>query len=82
MPLPIGFNNRRTGGVYCVQNRPEVAEMERVRLYDEKGNRAACRYQLPRRDDGQISLAADRVKDGRLHDPVLRENFIARIFVT
>ncbi|WP_246758692.1 transcriptional regulator MlrB, partial [Salmonella enterica] len=55
--------------------------MERVRLYDEKGNRG-------RKAGTGLFTAAMMDKypwlpieeDGRLHDPVLRENFIARIF--
>ncbi|EJQ9543653.1 DUF523 and DUF1722 domain-containing protein [Salmonella enterica] len=55
--------------------------MERIRLYDEKGNRG-------RKAGTGLFTAAMMDKypwlpieeDGRLHDPVLRENFIARIF--
>lgn len=55
--------------------------MERVRLYDEKGNRG--------RKEGTGLFTAALLEqypwlpveeDGRLHDPVLRENFIERVF--
>ncbi len=55
--------------------------MERVRLYDEKGNRG--------RKEGVGLFTAALMKqypwlpveeDGRLHDPVLRENFVERVF--
>lgn len=55
--------------------------MERVRIYDEAGN--------PGQKEGNgLFTAAMQEKypwlpveeDGRLHDPVLRENFIARVF--
>lgn len=55
--------------------------MERVRLYDEKGNRG-------RKEGTGLFTAALMTKypwlpveeDGRLHDPVLRENFVERVF--
>ncbi|HDG1694296.1 YbgA family protein [Kluyvera ascorbata] len=55
--------------------------MERVRLYDERGNRGA-------KEGVGLFTAALQARypwlpveeDGRLHDPVLRENFVARIF--
>ena len=55
--------------------------MERVRVYDEAGNRGA-------KEESGIFTAAMMARypwlpveeDGRLHDPVLRENFIARVF--
>ncbi|QBC04790.1 YbgA family protein [Enterobacter cloacae] len=55
--------------------------MERVRLYDENGNRG--------RKEGVGLFTAALLEtwpwlpveeDGRLHDPVLRENFIERVF--
>lgn len=55
--------------------------MERVRIYDEVGN--------PGQKEGSGAFTAAMQEkypwlpveeDGRLHDPVLRENFIARIF--
>ena len=53
--------------------------MERVRLYDEQGNRGA-------KEGVGLFTAALRQRypwlpieeDGRLHDPILRENFVAR----
>ncbi|MDR9891937.1 DUF523 and DUF1722 domain-containing protein [Pseudenterobacter timonensis] len=55
--------------------------MERVRLYDEKGNRG-------RKEGVGLFTAALLARypwlpleeDGRLHDPVLRENFVERVF--
>ncbi len=66
-------------GFVCVQNRPDCG-MERVRLYDEKGNRGRKGWHgaVYRRDDVDKYTAADR-EDGRLHDPVLRE-ISSRIF--
>ena len=55
--------------------------MERVRLYDENGNRG--------RKEGVGLFTATLLEtlpwlpveeDGRLHDPVLRENFVERVF--
>ena len=55
--------------------------MERVRLYDENGNRG--------RKEGVGLFTAALLEtwpwlpveeDGRLHDPVLRENFVERVF--
>jgi len=55
--------------------------MERVRLYDENGNRG--------RKEGVGLFTAALLEtwpwlpveeDGRLHDPILRENFVERIF--
>lgn len=55
--------------------------MERVRLYDEKGNRG--------RKEGMGLFTKALLEaypwlpveeDGRLHDPILRENFVARVF--
>ena len=55
--------------------------MERVRIYDEAGN--------PGQKEGNGLFTAAMLEkypwlpveeDGRLHDPVLRENFIARVF--
>ena len=55
--------------------------MERVRLYDEQGNRGA------KAGTGIFTAALlERYpwlpveEDGRLHDPVLRENFVERVF--
>lgn len=55
--------------------------MERVRLYDDKGNRG-------RKEGTGLFTAAllDKYpwlpveEDGRLHDPALRENFVERVF--
>lgn len=55
--------------------------MERVRLYDDKGNRG-------RKEGTGLFTAALLEKypwlpveeDGRLHDPALRENFVGRVF--
>ncbi len=55
--------------------------MERVRLYDENGNRG--------RKEGHGLFTAAMLErypwlpveeDGRLHDPMLRENFVERVF--
>lgn len=55
--------------------------MERVRLYDEKGNRG--------RKEGVGLFTKELLEtypwlpveeDGRLHDPMLRENFVERVF--
>ncbi|MFV0264695.1 MAG: YbgA family protein [Kluyvera sp.] len=55
--------------------------MERVRLYDDRGNRGA------KAGVGLFTAALRQrypwlpiEEDGRLHDPVLRENFVARVF--
>lgn len=55
--------------------------MERVRLYDEKGNRGG------KEGTGLFTKALLEAypwlpveEDGRLHDPILRENFVARVF--
>ncbi|MCS3430314.1 DUF523 and DUF1722 domain-containing protein [Klebsiella sp. BIGb0407] len=55
--------------------------MERVRLYDEKGNRGR------KEGTGLFTQALLEAypwlpveEDGRLHDPMLRENFIERVF--
>lgn len=55
--------------------------MERVRLYDEKGNRGR------KEGTGLFTGALMETypwlpveEDGRLHDPVLRENFVERVF--
>lgn len=55
--------------------------MERVRLYDEKGNRG-------RKEGVGLFTGALMARypwlpveeDGRLHDPLLRENFVERVF--
>lgn len=55
--------------------------MERVRLYDEAGNRGR------KEGSGLFTAAMQQAypwlpveEDGRLHDPVLRENFVERVF--
>jgi len=68
-----------TGFIVCAKS-PSCG-MERVRLYDEKGHRG--------RKEG-VGLFTKALleaypwlpveEDGRLHDPVLRENFIERVF--
>lgn len=68
-----------SGFIVCAKS-PSCG-MERVRLYDEKGNRG--------RKEG-IGLFTGALlqkfpwlpveEDGRLHDPVLRENFVERVF--
>ncbi|CAI1869796.1 YbgA family protein [Serratia fonticola] len=68
-----------SGFIVCAKS-PSCG-MERVRLYDEKGNRG-------RKEGVGIFTKALLEKypwlpveeDGRLHDPVLRENFVERIF--
>ncbi|EGD0265916.1 TPA: DUF1722 domain-containing protein, partial [Escherichia coli] len=68
-----------SGFVVCAKS-PSCG-MERVRVYDENGNRG--------RKDGVglfTSTLMERFswlpveEDGRLHDPVLRENFVERVF--
>lgn len=68
-----------SGFIVCAKS-PSCG-MERVRLYDEKGNRG--------RKDGVGLFTATLMEkypwlpveeDGRLHDPVLRENFVERVF--
>ncbi|EEW2546504.1 TPA: YbgA family protein [Escherichia coli] len=68
-----------SGFVVCAKS-PSCG-MERVRVYDENGNRG--------RKDG-VGLFTSTLmekfswlpveEDGRLHDPVLRENFVERVF--
>ncbi|EMM7217169.1 YbgA family protein [Enterobacter bugandensis] len=67
------------GFVVCAKS-PSCG-MERVRLYDENGNRG--------RKEGVGLFTAALLEtlpwlpveeDGRLHDPVLRENFVERVF--
>ncbi|MEZ2586064.1 YbgA family protein [Kluyvera intermedia] len=67
------------GFVVCAKS-PSCG-MERVRLYDEHGNRGA------KAGIGLFTAALQQrypwlpiEEDGRLHDPVLRENFVARVF--
>ena len=68
-----------SGFIVCAKS-PSCG-MERVRLYDEKGNRG-------RKEGVGVFTRALLEKyswlpveeDGRLHDPVLRENFVERIF--
>ncbi|EMC3652409.1 DUF523 and DUF1722 domain-containing protein [Citrobacter braakii] len=68
-----------SGFIVCAKS-PSCG-MERVRLYDEKGNRG--------RKDGVGLFTATLMEkypwlpveeDGRMHDPVLRENFVERVF--
>ncbi|MFW5409868.1 YbgA family protein [Pectobacterium brasiliense] len=68
-----------SGFIVCAKS-PSCG-MERVRLYDEKGNRG--------RKEGVGIFTASLLEkypwlpveeDGRLHDPVLRENFVERVF--
>lgn len=68
-----------SGFIVCAKS-PSCG-MERVRLYDEKGNRG--------RKEGVGLFTASLLEkypwlpveeDGRLHDPVLRENFVERVF--
>lgn len=68
-----------SGFIVCAKS-PSCG-MERVRLYDENGNRG-------RKEGTGLFTAALLAKypwlpveeDGRLHDPVLRENFVERVF--
>ncbi|ELN4154997.1 YbgA family protein [Citrobacter braakii] len=68
-----------SGFIVCAKS-PSCG-MERVRLYDEKGNRG--------RKEGTGLFTGTLMEtypwlpveeDGRLHDPVLRENFVERVF--
>ncbi|ACT06041.1 protein of unknown function DUF523 [Dickeya chrysanthemi Ech1591] len=70
---------RLAGFIVCAKS-PSCG-LERVRLYDEQGNRG--------RKEGVGLFTAALLKtypwlpveeDGRLHDPVLRENFVERLF--
>ena len=75
----LGDKEELSGFIVCAKS-PSCG-MERVRLYDEKGNRG-------RKEGVGLFTAALMRKypwlpveeDGRLHDPVLRENFIERVF--
>ncbi|WP_039058524.1 DUF523 and DUF1722 domain-containing protein [Enterobacter sp. Bisph1] len=68
-----------SGFIVCAKS-PSCG-MERVRLYDEKGNRG-------RKEGVGLFTGALLEKypwlpveeDGRLHDPALRENFVERVF--
>jgi uncharacterized protein YbgA (DUF1722 family) len=68
-----------SGFIVCAKS-PSCG-MERVRLYDENGNRG-------RKEGVGLFTGALLEKfpwlpveeDGRLHDPVLRENFVERVF--
>ncbi|HBU7584658.1 TPA: DUF523 domain-containing protein, partial [Klebsiella pneumoniae] len=68
-----------SGFIVCAKS-PSCG-MERVRLYDEKGNRG-------RKEGVGLFTGALMARypwlpveeDGRLHDPLLRENFVERIF--
>lgn len=71
---------RLCGFIVCAKS-PSCG-MERVRLYDEEGQRG--------KKEGTGLFTASLMahypwlpveEDGRLHDPVLRENFVERIFV-
>ncbi|CAM7741683.1 MAG: DUF523 and DUF1722 domain-containing protein [Citrobacter portucalensis] len=68
-----------SGFIVCAKS-PSCG-MERVRLYDEMGNRGR------KEGTGLFTSALMEAypwlpveEDGRLHDPVLRENFVERIF--
>jgi len=68
-----------SGFIVCAKS-PSCG-MERVRLYDEKGNRGR------KEGVGVFTRALLETypwlpveEDGRLHDPVLRENFVERVF--
>ena len=71
--------SKLSGFIVCAKS-PSCG-MERVRLYDENGNRG-------RKEGTGLFTAALLAKypwlpveeDGRLHDPVLRENFVERVF--
>ncbi|ROP61729.1 uncharacterized protein YbgA (DUF1722 family) [Enterobacter sp. BIGb0383] len=71
--------SKLSGFIVCAKS-PSCG-MERVRLYDEKGNRG-------HKEGTGLFTAALLAKypwlpveeDGRLHDPVLRENFVERVF--
>ncbi|HDG8332468.1 TPA: DUF523 and DUF1722 domain-containing protein [Klebsiella pneumoniae] len=68
-----------SGFIVCAKS-PSCG-MERVRLYDEKGNRG-------RKEGVGLFTGALMARypwlpveeDGRLHDPLLRENFVERVF--
>ena len=68
-----------SGFIVCAKS-PSCG-MERVRLYDEMGNRG--RKEGTGLFTGALMEAYPWLpveEDGRLHDPVLRENFVERIF--
>ena len=68
-----------SGFIVCAKS-PSCG-MERVRLYDEMGNRG--RKEGTGLFTGALMQAYPWLtveEDGRLHDPVLRENFVERIF--
>ncbi len=75
----ISQQSHLSGFIVCAKS-PSCG-MERVRLYDDKGNRG--------RKEG-VGLFTGTLlekfpwlpveEDGRLHDPVLRENFVERVF--
>ncbi len=66
---------------FIFKARSPSSGMERVKIYSEKGHPA------PKGRGIFAGMFMDRFpllpveEDGRLHDPLLRENFIARIFV-
>lgn len=68
-----------SGFIVCAKS-PSCG-MERVRLYDEKGERG--RKEGVGRFTSALLAAYPWLpveEDGRLHDPVLRENFVERVF--
>ncbi|MRT55638.1 DUF1722 domain-containing protein [Enterobacteriaceae bacterium RIT693] len=75
----VSRNDELSGFIVCAKS--PCCGMERVRLYDEMGNRG-------RKEGVGLFTGALLEKypwlpveeDGRLHDPVLRENFVERIF--
>lgn len=66
---------------FIFKSRSPSSGMERVKIYNEKG------HPVPKGRGIFAGMFMDRFpllpveEDGRLHDPVLRENFITRIFV-
>lgn len=66
---------------FIFKSRSPSSGMERVKIYSEKG------HPIPKGRGVFAGMFMDRFpllpveEDGRLHDPQLRENFIARIFV-
>lgn len=66
---------------FIFKSRSPSSGMERVKIYNEKG------HPVPKGRGIFAGMFMDRFpllpveEDGRLHDPLLRENFITRIFV-
>ncbi len=66
---------------FIFKSRSPSSGMERVKIYNEKG------HPVPKGRGIFAGMFMDRYpllpveEDGRLHDPMLRENFITRIFV-